>query len=299
MKGYQIDMALSLEESLRKVIVESISYIQDQIEKREDDVNVPVHETRRTIKRIRAVLKLIRDEIGYSNYYRENIIYRDLSKRLSSLRDSYVLMKTINDFHKEAPGEFPVKETRQISGALEKKLESDLGVFLRQDGGFDRVLDDLEVARRRVSQYCKTRDDFCAIRAGIERIYRRGYRYLKIIRKKHSQEQFHEYRKNTKYLLYQMELIKPAYPKLIKAYSGTIDDHADILGDTRDYECLSSFITAGIAKKEFSSSSESLLPYVHKRIDDLMQGILPEAYWIYAEKPSGFIKRISTYWKFR
>lgn len=296
MKGYQIDMSATMEESLRNVILVCISHIEDQIRNRKDDVHGPIHETRRTIKRIRAVLRLIRDEIGYSNYYRENSFYRDLSKHLSPARDSYVLIRTISGFNKKAPSEFPEKETGRLLDLLSRKVDADLELFKNQSGGFDRILEDLEPAKERVGEYCHLRNDFSAIRKGIQRIYGNGYGFLKTIRKSHDEEQFHEYRKNTKYLLYQMELIQPAYPRLIKAYTGTIDEYGDLLGDTRDFERLAEFIRSQFANRALRASGQRLEEYTRRRITELMQRIQAEAGWIYAEKPGRFVKRLAKYW---
>ena len=50
--------------------------------KSHEDVHKAIHETRRTIKRIRAILRLIRDETGYNIYYRENRFYRNISRKM-------------------------------------------------------------------------------------------------------------------------------------------------------------------------------------------------------------------------
>jgi len=68
--------------------------MQGQIQE-EEGMEMAVHEIRRTIKRFRAILRLIRDEIGYAAFYRENRFYRELSARLSPMRDEAVLRQTI------------------------------------------------------------------------------------------------------------------------------------------------------------------------------------------------------------
>jgi CHAD domain-containing protein len=289
-------MKLTLEESLKEVLLECISYIQDQI-RNHQEVHGPVHETRRTIKRIRAILRMIRYEIGYYNYHRENTYYRILSGRLSSLRDSYVLLKNITDFNHRFPEEFTDKDTKDISDSLNLRIEKDLEEFSYQWGGFDRLIEDLDEARSRVEDFFRLRDEFASIRKGIRRNYRQGFRYLKIIHEEYNEEQFHEYRKNTKYLLYHMELIIPVYPKLIKAYSRSIDKHTELLGDTRDYEQLEQYIREGVENRSFDETSRGLIYSIHARRQELMQKISSRANRIYPEKPTEFINRLDTYWK--
>ncbi len=296
MKGYQINMEVALEESLKAVILHCLSFMEDQIRNRQE-IHGPVHETRRTTKRIRAVLHMIRDEIGYSNYYRENIFYRDLARRISSIRDHYVLLNTVTGFHHHSPEEFPEREMMVIGDSLNHLLEDDIRHFTDQWGGFDRILEELETARGRVDSYCRLRDGYVSIRKGIRRVYGRGTRHLRILRKSYSKEQFHEYRKSTKYLLYHMELIRPAYPKMIKAYAATIDKHAEMLGNVRDYERLEKYILAGTGSGHPNAERRRMAEGIRTRRQEVMQMIFAGANRIYAEAPAEFVRRIGTYWK--
>jgi len=298
MEGYRINMELTLEESLERIFLLCISYVRNQID-HPQDMDIAVHEARRTYKRIRALLRMIRDEIGYSDYYRENTCYRDLSARLSPLRDSYVLRRTMTDLHTRFPEEFPEKETRSINDSIQQKCKEYFEDFTGRQGGFDRMKEDLDQAVDRVHNFCKLRNEFRAIRKGIRRTYSRGHRYLRIVQKKYEEEQFHEYRKNTKYLLHQMELIQPVYPRLIKAYAGTMDKHSEILGDTRDYLRLENYIRERSRGKRLTAGNRKMIMGISLRREEMMQNIIPKANRIYAEKPREIIKRLDTYWSFK
>jgi CHAD domain-containing protein len=294
-KGYRINMDLSLEEGIKMVFLGCIAFIRDQIVNR-NDVHVPVHETRRTTKRIRAALRMIRDEIGYSNYYRENTFYREMARRISALRDHHVLLNTISGLNEEHPAEFPDNEVKAIINSLGRAVEVDIEIFSSQSGGFERILEELDLAAGRVDQYCRLRDGFVSVRKGIRRIYGRGYKYLKILQQSYHEEQFHEYRKNTKYLLYQMELIRPVYPKMIKAYAGAIDLYEEMLGNTRDYERLEKYILAMPRGRGSSVHRLKLLEAIHLRRQAMLKSIFANANRIYAEKPGEFTRRIGQYW---
>ncbi len=294
-KGYEINMELPLEEGIRGVILGCISYMQDQITNRQE-IQGPVHETRRSIKRIRAILRMIRDETGYSNYHRENVFYRDLSRRMSPLRDHHVLLRTLQDFGHKSPETFSEKETSVIIQVLEHRIREEEERFMDLHGGFDRMLEDIEEAGTRVEEYCRLRDGFVSVRKGIRRIYGRGSRDLGLIRDTSSETNFHEYRKNTKYLHHQMELVSPVFPKLIKAYGRTIDKHAELLGDARDYGRLESFILEGGGWMKPNAARRRMAHELGSRKQELMEIIYVQAGRIYAEKPSDFITRLGTYW---
>ena len=61
----------------------------------DEDLGTAVHETRKSLKRMRATVRLARDELGDEAYRRENIAFRDAARRLGGARDSQVLLETL------------------------------------------------------------------------------------------------------------------------------------------------------------------------------------------------------------
>ncbi|MCK5136933.1 MAG: CHAD domain-containing protein [Bacteroidales bacterium] len=292
---FHINTKLTLEESLKGVIIRQISFMEDQI-RNQADVHKAIHESRKSIKRIRAVLQLIRDEIGYSHYYRENRFYRDLSRRMTHVRDSYVLFETVGLIEHNHPELLPADDFLYLKDRLTLRIEEDLSRFIHSSGGFEEILGDINLARERIDHFCQLRNGTISIRKGIRRIYRRGRRYLSSVQKQFNMDEFHEYRKNTKYLLYHMELFQPIFPKLIKAYANTIDRHAEILGIIRDYDRLELYLQDATREEISPTTRKKLLEKIRDHRQELMGKIFLKSDLIYAEKPKEFVKRINTYW---
>lgn len=59
-----------------------------------------IHDVRKRIKKIRAVVRLVRDELGKEVYKRENECFRDAGRGLSEVRDAQVLLETFNKLEK-------------------------------------------------------------------------------------------------------------------------------------------------------------------------------------------------------
>ena len=55
-----------------------------------------VHEVRKATKRLRALLRLVRDHLGPRRYARENRTFRDSARALSPARDAEVLVATVD-----------------------------------------------------------------------------------------------------------------------------------------------------------------------------------------------------------
>jgi CHAD domain-containing protein len=290
-----IDMDRALEESMRDIILGRISYILEQIGT-QDDVHILVHEVRKTIKRIRAVLKMVRDEIGYSNYFRENSFYRDMGRSLSPVRDSYVLGALCTALHRRYPDVIGTDDHQAVMECLTRKMEQELQDFNTRKGGFEAIKRDLDSASGRVAEYCRLRDGFVSVEKGIRRIYGRARRQLSRVRKQFHTAEFHEYRKNTKYLLHQVEILQPVYPRVLKAYARSIEKHAELLGETRDYDRLEAYLRTG-AENEIRDRVRSVLlkkTDLHRK--EMLQKVLARAPLIFAETPGAFIKRLGKYW---
>ena len=54
-----------------------------------------VHEARKSLKKVRAVLRLVRPVVGEKGYRRENTCFRDAGRPLSVARDAQILVQTV------------------------------------------------------------------------------------------------------------------------------------------------------------------------------------------------------------
>ena len=94
--SFELNIAQSPTENVRRILTDEVKFIEVQMQATEDNRHLAVHLTRKRFKRIRAVLRLIRDEIGEAVYQQQNQFYRDASRLLSPVRDSAVLVDLFN-----------------------------------------------------------------------------------------------------------------------------------------------------------------------------------------------------------
>lgn len=280
---------------MRNIILDRIAYVRDQIDSQED-VHTLVHEIRKTIKRIRAVLKLIRDEIGYGDYYRENRFYSDLGRSLSGARDSYVLSQVFASLHEQDLRAIRKKDYEAVMEQLATRIDRELAEFTRSKGGFDPIRAALGQASERVDQYCRLRHDFGAIRKGIRRIYKRGREHLSKVREQYDVAVFHEYRKNTKYFLHQVEIIRPIYPRVLKSYAKSIDRHAELLGEIRDCDRMETYLRTEAGKVVGDRVISAVQKKTEARKKELLEDAFSKSTLIYAESPGELVRRLESYW---
>src|ERR671923_1369704 len=141
----------------------------------DEDLGTAVHETRKSLKRLRAAVRLARDELGEEAYRRENVAFRDAGRRLGGARDSQVLLETLDALTDRYPEEAPPPRYERFKrtlvgqhGAAQRRLQERVA-----DAG---VLGELREARARVADWHLERGDLDALAPGFERIYRGGRR---------------------------------------------------------------------------------------------------------------------------
>jgi CHAD domain-containing protein len=294
MKDFQLILESPLEEGIKKLIYDQISRARDQIEN-QTDIHLAVHESRRTLKRIRAVLRLVRDEIGYSNYYRENILMRDLGRRLSGARDHQVLLRTFSSLEEVYPASFSGSEISRIKQSVEEQIDLEINHFMYDLGGFEQFKDDLVDALGRVDQYCTIRNDFLAIENGLRRNYKQGRNLLKQIGRE-DHEIFHEFRKRSKYFLHHIQILRPLFPRLMKAYAKSIQKYSELLGETRDYYRLEMFLEEPGSQPIPADSRKKMTGKIRQVRNELLEKIFLDSSHIYAEKPGALVNRMRRYY---
>ncbi len=203
------------------------------------DLDHAVHDTRKAFKRLRALVRLSRDALGDEAYRRENAIFRDAGRRLSSTRDAAVLVQTLDGLAERYRDELDDGAFAGLRDALASEAEAASRALADDRATVDAVQGTLEAARRRVGGWPLPDDgDRAMLAPGLERIYRRGRRALKAARQDPDTETLHELRKRAKDLWHAAQVLRPAAPKAMKELGRRAHALSDVIGDDHDLAVL-------------------------------------------------------------
>lgn len=296
MKGFCISNTESISINIQRILLEQFHYIIIQSENSQEEVDKSIHETRKSMKRIRAVLRMIRDEIGYSSYYRENTFYRDLSRQLSEVRNFEVLSGSLKNLQKDLSNTIP----SDVFVLLEEELGRQRNSVKGGQAGLSQLLKEMageiKIARNRIYDFPIRYDDFRAFEGGLFRMYRQGKRYLQNARNNPSPTHLHDLRKRLKYFWYQVEILQPIFPGPMKAYASTLETIAENLGVYHDLQVLQEFLNELTVISD-DKLNETLQEACLARKSMLLYNIWPLADIAYSEKPSAMVNRLASYWK--
>jgi CHAD domain-containing protein len=194
-----------------------------------------VHEARKSLKRLRALLRVSRPALDEHHYQLEKVVFRDAGRELSEARDTQVLLQTLDALISRYGDDLPV--------GTWSRLRDDLATGAQRAqasiGSYNGVLDVLSNARMRVSNWqLPPEDGRVSLSDGFERIYRRGRHALRRARSEQTAENLHEMRKRSKDLWHAAQLLEPVCPDKMKPLAKEAHRLSDLLGDDHDLSVL-------------------------------------------------------------
>lgn len=268
-----------------------------------------VHEARKASKRIRAMLRLVRDAIGYPVYRTENVVLRDVARELSTVRSSAVLRTLAEEILATLAGDVDAEAAAHLIAELESRQHSE-EVLVHDRQKMMELATTLLTARARfatwplidtdVDGYALPRhripDDFDAVAGGLHRVYRRGRKMMRIAETRPSVHSFHQWRKRVKYLRYQIESLHLIWPPVMDGMAHALETLAESLGVEHDHAELGQLISGEPWLVPDPAGRRVLLSHIAQRRLELQQQALTIGRRLYHEAPDAFTERLRSYW---
>jgi CHAD domain-containing protein len=255
-----------------------------------------VHETRKALKRLRALLVLLRAELGPKRYAREKAALRDCGRRLAGARDAEVMLGTLDSLVRRDPSHF----TRSAAvGTLRAQLLAERHTAATHAIDDPRVrgeaIVELQAVRARAARWELRERGFKLLAPGVEDIYARGRRRMRVARRRQSVEALHAWRKRVKDLRYTAETLDRGGKryKPVRRVARRADRLGEILGEEHDLALLEarvrerSRLFAGERK-----TRKRLLAQIASRRRKLRKRALREGERLYARPPRRFVRRV-------
>jgi len=241
-----------------------------------------VHEARKDLKKLRALLRMTRGELGDDTFRRENSGFRDAARELSGVRDSEAMLDTLRTL------ELPAGIERELRGTIEAHRA--LGDSDGRDAAAAGVVAMLREARERVDNWPLARDSFDALRDGLERNYRRGRRDFRTARTEPTVETLHEWRKRVKELWYHHTLLRALWPPVMQSVGDEAHELANRLGDDHDLAMLAAWV------REHAEVEPEFFATLEVRRSELQGEAMVLGKRLYSDKPRAYVRRLRRLW---
>lgn len=295
--SYELEANETPAEGIKRIITEQIDKALESLQPPLDDPDEAIHDARKRFKKIRAVVRLVRDEIGSEAYHRENHFFRDLGRRLAPMRDAYVNFDTLNDILEHYAVELKPEAFAPLRNDLERQWQETSHQLIEEEQAHLEVLDALREARERIQTLPIEDETFQAFEAGLARVYKRGLNGLDDAYENPDPDEFHEWRKRVKYLWYHTRILEPIWSDIIDEYGDATHDLADYLGDAHDLAELHSVIRERDDIPIDDEAQRALLAILDAERTALERTAWKLGQRIYTEDVDTFIARHARYWE--
>ncbi|HSR40675.1 MAG TPA: CHAD domain-containing protein [Longimicrobiales bacterium] len=286
----------SLAPGMRRVALAEVDAALEGLE--ESDPPEPplagVHEVRRRLKRVRALLRLARPHVDEGLFADQNGSYRDLARAVAPARDAQVLVETL-------------ARIADTEGANVAELLADLRS--RRDAVVARVLPPgtvraldrrLRTAAGVVPAWTPPTLDWPSVQSGLRRSYDAGRRALRTVLRSGAGATapgpaYHEWRKRAKDLRHQLEFLGGVWPPVMETVDAELHRLTDLLGAANDLVVLLGVLTE-VNGPSGSPGSARVRHAAREARDRAWREAEPLGRRIWAEAPAVFSRRIGSYW---
>lgn len=305
--GYCLTRDETVAAGVRRIALEQLDKAVRSLTKPDRGRHKGVHEARKACKKLRAVLRLSRGVLGKGTYRRENLFIRDAQRDLSGVRDTAAIIEALDKltghYAGQLAGQFDddafarlreilVERCRAIEAEQMVKADRPAEVSRRLDGARERIAH-WDIGSKGSDSKGSGGKGFAALRPGLERIYRDGRRDLRRLTVDADAHAWHEWRKQVKYLWYDLRILCPMWPGPLDSLSGELEKLSDLLGHDHDLAVLSG-IAAGSDLDR--TAAAALAGLVERRCRALRDEALPIGARVYADRPKAFLNRFDAYW---
>ena len=258
--------------------------------------HLSVHEARKNIKKLRAILRLIRHEIDIETYQELNAFYREIAQQIGPVRDVTSQIELFEKF-----------ETNIKSPALRRAIEKAIRLTKnRRKKEFDiyyknkvreKVAKELLLKTETFKQLNIHGESDIFIEKSVRDIFKKTIQRMKIAEKDGGNEAYHNWRKTVKYFMFQMMILKNAWASYFEAYIGEMNEMQKLLGDLHDLNIVNNFVVEGELFQLDKKQKDALLNYIYPRRAALKKQIHQIGNRLFIEDSLTFASRLNAIWK--
>jgi CHAD domain-containing protein len=290
--AYRIDLRKSLRKEFKRVGLEQIAACQVRIGARHGkpgQADGGVHDVRKGLKRIRALLVLAAPALGAEAARHERHRYRDLGRKLSERRDHDVMLRTLQSIETQFGLGWggPLESIARALSAVEER--PDIRVMS------SRVAVGLERAAVAMAALDFSTIDDKTLIAALQGTYQDGRDGLRRARRDGDDETLHRWRKSVQLHWRHMRLVGDVWPGECDARMQAARLLSQQLGEHNDLGLLKTFVQQAKRGDVPRRDRDLVLQFVAIAQKQLRRSALPLGHILFAETVPSFGARFAAY----
>jgi CHAD domain-containing protein len=256
-----------------------------------------VHEARKCFKKVRAVLRLVRPAIGEAAFRAENTCFRDAGRPLTEVRDAKILVETLDGLAEHFQEHVRGRSFAEARKGLQANLRAVRKRVLDEEHAFAVVAESVRQAGEDVKDWADVPNRWSSVGRGLERVHRQAGAAFRAADADPTNAKLHEWRKQAKYLRYELEVLHPLWPDRMGEMAGEADRMSTLLGDDHDLAVLGQWLTDEPGRSGDEGDLEMLLAHIDRRRAELQHEATLLGRRFFQDGPRRFAGRLKGYWK--
>jgi CHAD domain-containing protein len=293
--SYQLRKEEKLGDGIRRICRKQIEAAIAVATGEEKSSDTPVHETRKHLKKARAALRLVRKEIGAGLFREQDHCLRDVGRLTSEIRDAEVRLQMVRELRgvtqrrSRRRGAYP-----KLEGMLMLELENFMAAFAEWQ---TQAVPMLKRAHANVDCWPLDSFDCEQLCRALQKSYKSARKALACAETSPTVENFHRFRTRSKRLWYDLRILRPINPVVLKNLSDDLHALGNLLGRAHDLSFLGDRLRREQRSSEWEREGHKLLAVIEVSQGDLQRGAAELAEHFFAERPRDFGERLATWLK--
>ena len=279
-------------EGVRRIVHEEVSSAAERSKARTSaEKDEAIHEIRKSLKRIRGLLKLMEPVLG-DTYRREAEGWRELARRLSPLRDAGAMLGALDEMRERCPHlVHSAIRRRLVQGKRELEQKEDVSATLR------KVVTGLKRSEAKLKSWPLEGNGFEAVAPGLQKTYKRGLQALRTVQAEPSADNLHRLRRRAKEHLYQVRLLEGLWDGKLRRHESKVSKLEEILGSHQNLVVMKMKILEIPGRKAAAAEVNKFLEALEQREKDLAARAIKLGARVYNESPARVKKTAKQLWK--
>lgn len=294
--AYRLKTTTNFQKDVRRLLAAQIRRASARLSGQgENDGGSAVHETRKSLKRCRSILRLARPGLTKKVFQAEDHSFRAIAKILSQERDREVIAQTLVTLSAQPR---PRSEREALANATAALTAINLNGVHHGDAESDArlalsMLKDADRAVRKIRVSPATID---TLAAGFGRTYAEARRALNAAYRSGDDEAFHAFRKLVQHHWRHLQLLAAAWPELMEVRVDSARELAQILGDDHDLSILAERLSDSSIMDLDQASREKVVTIARAEQARLRTQARPIARRLFAQRPRDMERMVLQLW---
>jgi CHAD domain-containing protein len=255
------------------------------------DTPAAAHDARKRLKKLRALLALLREPLGQKRYRAEHTVLLEAGRMFSAKRDAETLLKTLKQLQRRFfPGK-PSPVIQALQGALEAEERRCLA-HLKRSNAVAACAVSLQEWQARIGAWPVTDYGWKELRQAVRRSYKRARKSYQDARDVPAPARLHRWRKRVKELWFHIRLLRRVCPALMVELAQDFEVLGEFLGDDHDLSVLKATLEDRRASLQHGTAVDALSKLIDLRREELLDAAFDLGERLHEDAPAVFVREL-------